>query len=144
MIRAFAPNISVLLRSPFSCSGWGRERCQASAGLSSTPWKHNVNKGFAQVLALCQLEPPSPAPPRYFWSAVLYLQGEPSPGDPSCARWVSQSCGMGTAQFKCIQSSQNLLSVFFPGVHITKVHALFQQCVDLTGTCPPQFCSLVQ
>ncbi|KAI1239278.1 hypothetical protein IHE44_0012393 [Lamprotornis superbus] len=29
-------------------------------------------------------------------------------------------------------------------VYITKVHALFQQYVDLTGTCPPQLRSLVQ
>lgn len=41
---------------------------------------------------------------------------------------------MGTAQFKCIQSSQNPAFFFPPKVQITKVHALVKQCVDLTDT----------
>lgn len=41
---------------------------------------------------------------------------------------------MGTAQFKCIQSSQNPAFFSPPKVQITKVHALVKQCVDLTDT----------
>lgn len=91
-------------------------------GFPQHPENQEVNKGFAQVLALCLLEPPSPVSPRYFCfkSAVLYLQGEPSPGDPGRAKWFSQSSGMGTAQFKCIQSCQNPPPFFF---------FFFPQCV---------------
>lgn len=102
-------------------------------GFPQHPQNFRVNKGSAQVLALCHLESPSPAPLRYFCfkSAVLYLQGEASPGDPGHAKWLSQSCGMGTAQFKCFQSSQNTPSFFFPPVCISQKFTHFSSSVLL-------------